>query len=328
MEGLTDFEVPSRLLLEPSEWAGGTSIGCAKQWQRRSHRAARPRLERKLAAIVAADVVGYSHLTGRDEEGAVRRLCELQSEISAIVEAACGRTVNTAGDAMLLEFPSTVAALDCTLAIQDLVGLSNRGVPDDDKMLLRIGLNVGEVIVRGGDVFGEVVNVASRLEAIAEPGGVCLSHACYMQTKRQFAVNFTDLGDQRLKNIAESVRAYALRPPNAASPPEAGWSRAASPAVFPLENALPFAEQDKIAADLAQALGGEPTAAEAGLAPSPGNSRRLTTARPASVAKSRDASADSRIVESAPRRQVESPNVLQWPERRRASGYRGRWSGK
>jgi class 3 adenylate cyclase len=247
MEGLADFEVPSRPLLEPEGWAGRTSIGCAKQWQRRSRRAARPRLERKLAAIVAADVVGYSRLTGRDEEGAVHRLCELPSEISAIVETECGRTVNAAGDAMLLEFPSTVAALDCALAIQDLVGLSNRGVPDDDKMLLRIGLNVGEVIVRGGDVFGEVVNVASRLEAIAEPGGVCRSHACYMQTKRRFAVNFIELGDQRLKNIAEPVRAYALRPPSAASPPEAG-----------------------------------------------------------------------RIVESAPRRQVESPNVLQWPGRRRA----------
>jgi len=85
---------------------------------------------------------------------------------------------------MLLEFSSTVAALDCALAIQDLVGLINQGVPDDDKMLLRIGINVGDVIVRGGDVFGEVVNVASRLEAIAEPGGICVSNACYIQTKR------------------------------------------------------------------------------------------------------------------------------------------------
>ena len=189
--------------------------------------------ERKLAAIVAADVVGYSRLTGRDEEGAVRRLCETQAAISPIVEAAGGRTVNTAGDAMLLEFSSTVAALDCALAIQELVGLSNRGVPDEDKMLLRIGINVGDVIVKGGDVFGEVVNVASRLEAIAEPGGICVSHACYMQTKRQFAVNFTDLGEQRLKNIAEPVRAYAVRPPSASSLQEAAPSQAAPPAAFP-----------------------------------------------------------------------------------------------
>ncbi len=156
-----------------------------------------------------------------------------------------------------LEFSSTVAALDCALAIQDLVGLSNRGVPDDDKMLLRIGVNVGDVIVTGGDVFGEVVNVASRLEAIAEPGGICVSHACYMQTKRQFAVNFTDLGEQRLKNIAEPVRAYAVRPPGASSLQEALPSQAAPPAAFPSDNVLPFAAHDKIAADLAQALGGE-----------------------------------------------------------------------
>jgi len=129
-----------------------------------------------------------------------------------------------------LEFPSTVAALDCALAIQELVTLSNRGVPDDDKMLLRIGVNVGDVIVRGGDVFGEVVNVASRLEAIAEPGGICVSHACYMQTKRQLAVNFTDLGEQRLKNIVEPVRAYAVRAPSASSPQGAAPSRAAPPA--------------------------------------------------------------------------------------------------
>ena len=246
MEGLTDFEVPSRPLLEWGERPRRTSIGRPKQWRKSSRRAASPRLERRLAAIVAADVVGYSRLTGRDEEGAVRRLCETQAAISPIVEAADGRTVNTAGDAMLLEFSSTVAALECALAIQDLVGLSNRGVPDDDKMLLRIGINVGDVIVRGGDVFGEVVNVASRLEAIAEPGGICVSHACYMQTKRQFAVNFTDLGEQRLKNITEPVRAYAVRPPGASGPQEAAPSQA-PPAAFPSDNVLPFAGHDKIA---------------------------------------------------------------------------------
>ena len=318
MEGLTDFEVPSRPLLERGERPLRTSIGRAKQWRKSSRRAARPRLERKLAAIVAADVVGYSRLTGRDEEGAVRRLCETQAAISPIVEAAGGRTVNTAGDAMLLEFSSTVAALDCALAIQDLVGLSNRGVPDDDKMLLRIGVNVGDVIVRGGDVFGEVVNVASRLEAIAEPGGICVSHACYTQTRRQFAVNFTDLGEQRLKNIAEPVRAYAVRPPSASSLQEAAPSQAAPPAAFPPENMLPVAEHDKIAADLARALGGETTADEARLSGPRAHSQHLPEASPASVAKNRDAFAGSSIVESAPYRQVESANVLRWPGRRRA----------
>lgn len=315
MEALTDFEVRSRPLLERGERPQRTSIGRAKQWRKSSRRTARPRLERKLAAIVAADVVGFSRLTGRDEDGAVRRLCETQAAISPIVEAAGGRTVNTAGDAMLLEFSSTVAALDCALAIQDLVGLRNRGVPDDDKMLLRIGVNVGDVIVRGGDVFGEVVNVASRLEAIAEPGGICVSHACYVQTKRQFAVNFTDLGEQRLKNIAEPVRAHAVRPPISSSLQEAVPSQAAPPAAFPSENVLPVAEQDKIAADPAQALGGELTAEEARLSEPSAHSRHLPEPSPARV---RDAFAGSSIGERASPRQVELPNVLQWPGRRRA----------
>ncbi|HKN27700.1 MAG TPA: adenylate/guanylate cyclase domain-containing protein [Roseiarcus sp.] len=308
MKGLTDFEVLSSPFFYSGERPQRLSVESASRLRKSSRRAARPRLERKLAAIVAADVVGYSRLTGRDEEGAARRLCETQAAISPIVEAAGGRTVNIAGDAMLLEFSSTVAALDCALAIQDLVGLSNRGVPDDDKMLLRIGINVGDVIVRGGDVFGEVVNVASRLEAIAEPGGICVSHACYIQTKRQFAMNFADLGEQRLKNIAEPVRAYAVRPPRASSLQEAVPSQSAAPAA----SAPPFAE--------AQAFGGEPTRAETELAEPSGNSRRLTEAPTASVAKNHDAFADCGIVESAPRHQVESPNVLQWPGRRRREG--------
>jgi adenylate cyclase len=309
MEGLADFEVPSHPLVEPGEGARRTSIGRAKQWLERSRRVARPRLERRLAAIVAADVAGYSRLTGRDEEGAVRRLCETQAAISANVQAAGGHIVNTAGDA-LLEFPSTAAALGRALAIQDLVGLRNRGVPDEDKMLLRIGVNVGDVIVRGGDVFGEVVNVASRLEAIAEPGGVCLSHACYMQSKRQFDVNFTDLGEQRLKNIAEPLRAYAVRPPSAATSPKPEPSRAAPRLAIPSENELPFAEQDRIAADLVQALGGDSAAPDAGLPASSGNSRHLR------VAKNCDGFAGSSIGESAPYRQAESLNVLRRPGHR------------
>ena len=318
MEGLSDFEVPSRPLLEWGEQPRRTSIGRPKEWPKSSRAAARPRLERKLAAIVAADVVGYSRLTGRDEEGAVRRLCETQAAISSIVEAAGGRTVNTAGDAMLLEFSSTVAAVDCALAIQDLVCLINRGVPDEDKMLVRIGVNVGDVIVRGGDVFGEVVNVASRLEVIAEPGGICVSHACYVQAKRRIAVNFTDLGEQRLKNITEPVRAYAVRPPSASSLEQAAPSQVPPPAAFLSENVLPFAEQDKFAADLAHAVDGGPTADEARLSDPSASTRHRPEASPAWVAKNRDASASLSSVESAPHRQVETPNVLHWPGRRRA----------
>jgi adenylate cyclase len=150
---------------------------------------------------------------GRDEEGALHRLRELQAPILLIVAADGGRMVNAVGDGMLFEFSSSIAALGSALAIQQAVSQLNQGVgTNDDKMLLRIGINVGSVIVEGGDVFGEVVNVAARLEAIAEPGGICISHACYVETKRQFAVEFTDLGDQRLKNIGDPVRACAVRP--------------------------------------------------------------------------------------------------------------------
>jgi class 3 adenylate cyclase len=150
---------------------------------------------------------------GRDEDDAVRRLRELQAAIAPIVAANRGHTFNTAGDAMLMEFSSSVAALDSAMAIQEVVGLLNRALDGEDKMLLRIGVHVGEVIVESGDVFGEVVNVASRLEGLAEPGGVYVSHACYAQIRRRLAVDFADLGEQRLKNIAESVRVYAARPP-------------------------------------------------------------------------------------------------------------------
>lgn len=231
MEGPADFEVSSRPLPECGEPAGRASSEFP-QMRKRSRRVATPRLERKLAAIAAADVVGYSRLIGCDEEGAVRRLRELQAAVLQIVEAGGGRLVNTAGDSMLLEFSSSVAALDCALAIQEVVGLLNRSAQVDERMLLRIGVNVGDVIVDGGDVFGEVVNVASRLEAIAESGGICVSHACYMQTRRQFAIGFTDLGAHRLKNIAEPVRAYAVRWPGS-SDVEGSVPGSAAPGAFP-----------------------------------------------------------------------------------------------
>jgi adenylate cyclase len=172
----------------------------------------RPRLQRRLAAIVAVDVVGFSLLVGRDEEGAVGRLSELQARIAPIVEARGGRTANTAGDSMLLEFSSPVAAVECAIAIQRTVDRRNSHVPDEDKMRFRIGINVGEVIDRGDDVFGDVVNVASRLEAIAAPGGICVSHAIYAHCRAKLSVAFVPQGEMRLKNILKPVRTYGVRP--------------------------------------------------------------------------------------------------------------------
>lgn len=211
MEGLTNFEVPLPQLPGARDQPPRESGDSASQLRTISRTAARPRVERRLAAVVAADVVGYSLLMGRDEEGALRRLRELQAAIEPIVEVVGGRIFNTAGDAILLEFLSGLAAVECALSIQGVVSLLNSGL-HDDKMLLRIGINIGDVIVEAGDLFGEVVNVASRLEAIAEPGGICVSHSCYLQTRRRVSVDFVDLGEQRLKNIAEPVRVYAVGP--------------------------------------------------------------------------------------------------------------------
>jgi hypothetical protein len=138
------------------------------------------------------------------------------------------------------------------------------------------------------------------------------------QTKRLFAVNFADLGEQRLKNIAEPVRAYAVRPPSASILTEAVPSQAPPPAALPPENVLPFADQDKFTAGLVQAVGGGATADEARLSEPSASSRRLPEASQASAAKNWDAPAGSSPIESAPHRQVETPNVLQWPGRRRA----------
>ena len=250
-------------------------------------RVPRTRLERRLAAVVAADVVGYSRLMGLDEEETVHRLRALQACVLRIVTSHDGRIVATAGDAMVFEFSSSTAALECALAIQRAVDLRNHGAFDDNKMLLRIGVNVGEVIVEADDIFGEVVNVAARLEAMAEPGGVCISHACYMQTKRNFAVNFADLGEQRLKNIADPIRAYAVRRPRPAGLAQTVPSRSAAPLLPPL-SALPSSTQGEVAADPA---------------PDPTNG---------------DAFAAGAIVAGADPRQAKGANVVPWPGRRRA----------
>jgi class 3 adenylate cyclase len=287
MEGPADFEVSSRRLPEYEEPTGHAPSEFPRQMRKRPRRAATPRLRRKLAAIVAADVVGYSRLIECDEDGAVHRLRELQAAVLPIVEGGGGRLVNTAGDSMLLEFSSNLAALDGALAIQETVALLNRSMPLDERMVLRIGVDVGDVIVDSGDVFGEVVNVASRLEAIAEPGGVCVSHACHMQTKRQFAVNFIDLGEQRLKNIAEPVRVYAVRAPSAPGFAEDVPPPSAAPAVSRPEIAPPSSAQDRIAGRRA-------------------SDSDSTSGKASAVGASED------------RRQDETANVVPWPGRRRA----------
>ena len=133
------------------------------------------RVERRLAAVLAADVAGYSRLMGADEVGTARALREHRVVTDALVARHGGRIVKTTGDGVLLEFPSVVDAVECAVAWQAVMTKRNEGVPADRRMLFRIGINLGDILIEGDDILGDGVNVAARLEGIAEPGGICLS---------------------------------------------------------------------------------------------------------------------------------------------------------
>src|SRR6266850_4245470 len=168
------------------------------------------RVGRRLAAIVAADVAGYSRLMGLDEVGTARILREHRKVTDDLVAKHGGRIVKTTGDGVLLEFPSVVDAVDCAVAVQAVMARRNEGVPHDRRMLFRIGINLGDILTEDDDILGDGVNVAARLEGIAEPGGVCISSSAYEQVRGKVPVDFTDLGEQTLKNIARPIRAYAV----------------------------------------------------------------------------------------------------------------------
>jgi len=168
------------------------------------------RVGRRLAAIIAADVAGYSRLMGLDEIGTARTLREHRKVTDALVAKHGGRLVKTTGDGVLLEFPSIVDAVECAVAVQAVMTQRNEGIPQDRRMLFRIGINLGDILIEGDDILGDGVNVAARLEGIAEPGGICISSSAYEQVREKVAVEFTDLGEQILKNIARPIRAYAV----------------------------------------------------------------------------------------------------------------------
>ncbi len=170
------------------------------------------RVERRLAAVLAADVAGYSRLMGLDEVGTARTLREHRAVSDALVAKHAGRIVKTTGDGVLLEFPSVVDAVECAVAVQAVMAERNDGVPQDRRMLYRIGINLGDILIEGEDILGDGVNVAARLEGIAEPGGICISSSAYEQVRGKVAVEFADLGEQRLKNIDRPVRVYAAKP--------------------------------------------------------------------------------------------------------------------
>lgn len=171
------------------------------------------RVGRRLAAIVAADVAGYSRLMGLDEVGTARTLREHRKVTDALVEKHGGRLVKSTGDGVLLEFPSVVDAVECAVAVQAVMAQRNEGVAADLRMLFRIGVNLGDILIESdGDILGDGVNIAARLEGMAEPGGICISSSTYDQVRGKVPVEFTDLGERSLKNIARTVRAYAVGP--------------------------------------------------------------------------------------------------------------------
>ncbi|MCP4334373.1 MAG: hypothetical protein GY785_17080 [Gammaproteobacteria bacterium] len=172
---------------------------------------AHPSLERKLAAILYADVADYSRLTGLDEEGTHRSLSKCLDLMTLLIERYHGKVVHFAGDAILAEFATVTNALSCAVTMQQELAEHSGGLADDRKMLFRIGVNLGEVIVDRNDIYGDGVNVAARLEGLAEPGGICLSGAVFDAIGRQLPLDYSFLGERRVKNIDKPVRAYQAR---------------------------------------------------------------------------------------------------------------------
>jgi adenylate cyclase len=165
-------------------------------------------MERKLAAILSADVHGYSRLMGEDEEATIRTLTAYREVMTTLIQQHHGRVVDSPGDNLLAEFASVVDAVQGAAAIQLELQTRNAAVPPARQMAFRIGINVGDVIVEEERLYGDGVIIAARLEGLAEPGGICLSGTAYDQVKTKLALSYAYLGEQRVKNIAEPVRVY------------------------------------------------------------------------------------------------------------------------
>ena len=166
--------------------------------------------ERRLIAIFAADVEGYSRLMGADEVGTFKDLTQRRDILDGLIASRRGRIANTAGDSVLAEFGSAVDAVQCAVEAQAALSQANAGLSPDRHINFRIGVHVGDVMIKGGDLFGDGVNIAARLQTLASAGGICLSGVAYDQVRRILPFAFADLGAQQVKNIEEPVRAFAL----------------------------------------------------------------------------------------------------------------------
>lgn len=170
-----------------------------------------PHLKRKLVAILAADVAGFSRHMERNESETLAVLSNHRSIIDASIAEYGGRITGTAGDSVLAEFGSVVAAVNCAVQIQQLLVEENSKLEEASRLFLRIGINVGDVMVKDGDIFGDGVNIAARLETLAEPGGICVSRGVRDHLRKHRIVVFDDLGEQKVKNIAQPIRAFRVR---------------------------------------------------------------------------------------------------------------------
>ena len=186
-------------------------------------------VERKLAAIFAADVAEYSRLMGLDEVGTLRRLQAYRAILDPLISAHRGRIFNTAGDSIVADFASAVDAVECAVAVQDAIEKENQNRPPSEQMRFRIGVHLGDVLVEGSNLFGDGVNIAARLQAMAAPGGICVSSAVRDQIGPRLPIGFTALGEQRVKNIAEPVRVFRVggAPERGARPSPSGRRRTA-----------------------------------------------------------------------------------------------------
>jgi adenylate cyclase len=208
-------------------------------------------VSRRLVAVFAADVEGYSRLMGADEVGTLKGLTERRAILDRLIGDHGGRIANTAGDSVLAEFGSAVGAVQCAVEAQMALAEANAGVASAHRIDFRIGVHIGDVIVRAGDLFGDGVNIAARLQSIAKPGSVCVSGATHEQVRKVLPITFVDLGVQQVRNIQEPIRAYQVGPP-------AETQEAASERVVETESPPPLPDKPSIAVLPFQNMSGDP----------------------------------------------------------------------
>ncbi len=222
-------------------------------------------VERKLAAIFAADIAGYSRLMARDEVGTLTRLKACRAIIDGLIASHRGRIFNTAGDSVVADFASAVDAVQCAVAVQEAIVAKNAGRVADEPMQFRIGVHVGDVMVDGDNLLGDGVNIAARLEALAEPGAICVSAGVRDQVGNKLPLAFDDLGDQQVKNIAQAIRVYRVQVEKPPGQPVTATPLPDKPsiAVLPFANMSNDPEQeffaDGIAEDVITALSRYPS---------------------------------------------------------------------